>query len=60
MNLLLLLVLFATPVTVGVGLGVWSWWWPRHQLDVLFAERRAERVAVARIGLEAPVRLVVA
>lgn len=49
MNVLLLLVLFATPVVTGVALGVWSWWWPRHQLDRLFAERKRERVAVARI-----------
>jgi predicted alpha-1,6-mannanase (GH76 family) len=48
-NAVVLLAVFATPVAVGTVLGAWSYWWPRHQLDRLFAERRRERVAVARL-----------
>lgn len=49
MNVWLLLAVFTAPILVGAFMGVWSWWWPRHQLDVIFAERRRERVAVERL-----------
>lgn len=52
MNAVLLLLVFGGPVLAGAGLGVWSWWKPRHDLDRLFAERKRERVAVARIPTE--------
>lgn len=60
MNLWLLLMVFAVPLVAGCVLGVWGWWKPRHDLDRLFAERRAERTALAHITPIVAVELVAA
>lgn len=49
MNLWLILIMFVAVVGGFSLYGLWDWWKPRHDLDRLFAERRRERVAVARI-----------
>lgn len=49
MNLVLIGVMFVTVVGGFSLYGLADWWVPRHRLNVIFAERRRERVAVARI-----------